>query len=275
MEESDMLFLENGRLKVHVLDPVADRARLGTRYCTAGFVFQIEDLEREGRPLLSGPTYPDSYNLYDGQGAPDAFQPALAADRGGTALGIGIGLIDTKANAVSEFAKWRIERSGGTIVFTTRQAFEDWTFDLERTLTLTGRTLRVDTRIANAGKRLVPFQWYPHPFWPVNPTGECCRMSIPVTLPDNPGYELLPDGFLRTKVAPPAGGWFLWVGTAADRPVEFLQRHPVLGLVAAWTDYVPAKLPVWGNARTFSFEPYCERVVNPGTETCWSISYAV
>ena len=65
------------------------------------------------------------------------------------------------------------------------------------------------------------------------------------------------------------------MGTAADRPVEILQRHPLLGLVAAWTDYVPAKLPVWGNARTFSFEPYCERVVNPGTETRWSISYAV
>ena len=95
-----MLFLTNARLKVHVLDPVADRARLGTRYCTAGFMFQVEDLERGSVPLLSGPTYPDAYNLFDGQGIPDAFQPALGADRGGTALGIGVGLIDAKANTV-------------------------------------------------------------------------------------------------------------------------------------------------------------------------------
>jgi hypothetical protein len=65
LKEQGMLFLENGCLKVSVLDPVADRSRLGTRYCTAGFVFQIEDLERGAKPapLLSGPTYPDSYNL--------------------------------------------------------------------------------------------------------------------------------------------------------------------------------------------------------------------
>jgi hypothetical protein len=50
------------------------------------------------------------------------------------------------------------------LVFSTRQTFEDWAFELDRTLTLTGRTLRVDTRIANTGKRLVPFPWYPHPF---------------------------------------------------------------------------------------------------------------
>ena len=68
----------------------------------------------------------------------------------------------------------------------------------DRAPALTGRTLRVQTCIANSGKRLVPFQWYPHPFWPVNPTAECCRFSVAVTVPDNPGYKLLPDGFLRT-----------------------------------------------------------------------------
>jgi hypothetical protein len=270
-----MLVVENARLKVHVLDPVADRERLGTRYCTAGFMFQVEDLERGSVALLSGPTYPDAYNLFDGQGIPDAFQPALGADRGGTALGIGVGLIDAKTSSVLEFADWRIERREGALAFSTRQTFEDWAFDLHRTLTLTGRTIRVGTRLANVGKRLVPFQWYPHPFWPVNPTGECCRFSVPVTVPGDSGYDLLSDGFLRTKAGSSNGGGFLWVGTAADRPVEILQRHPVLGLVAAWTDYAPAKLPVWGNARTFSFEPYLERVASPGTEVRWSISYAL
>jgi hypothetical protein len=94
-------------------------------------------------------------------------------------------------------------------------------------------------------------------------------------VPADCGYDLLRDGFLRTKAGSANGGGFLWVGTAADRPLEILQRHPLLGLVAAWTDYAPAKLPVWGNARTFSFEPYLERVASPGTEVRWSISYAL
>ena len=70
---------------------------------------------------LSGPTYPETYNVFDGQGIPDAFQPALGADRGGTALGIGVGLVDTKAGMVLEYAPWNIERREGALSFSTSQ----------------------------------------------------------------------------------------------------------------------------------------------------------
>jgi hypothetical protein len=58
-------------------------------------------------PLVNGPTYPESYNAFDGQGIPDAFQPHIQVE-GGLALGIGIGLIDTRSKIV-EPCMWSIE----------------------------------------------------------------------------------------------------------------------------------------------------------------------
>ncbi|MEC7281971.1 MAG: hypothetical protein VXU50_07875, partial [Verrucomicrobiota bacterium] len=69
--ETSVYTLQNEVLSVDVLDPVADRERFGTRYCTGGYIFQVTDANYG--PLLSGPTYPDSFNTYDGQGIPDAF----------------------------------------------------------------------------------------------------------------------------------------------------------------------------------------------------------
>ena len=277
-----MITLKNEQLDVSILDPVADKDRLGTRYCTAGFIFQIED--REGAPargiLLSGPTFPDSYNLYDGQGAPDAFQPTLVLDQeaDGTplrVLGIGIGLIEVKANTVTERCAWDITKGDGIIRFRTTQAAGPWRYDLERTLTLRGRTIRSETVLNNTGNRHLPFQWYPHPFFPLYPTGECCKLSVPFTLPDNPGYELLENGFLRMKRFPWTGSenHFQLLGHSGTAPVSFIQKHPVTSLVTASCDYVPTRLPIWGNARTFSFEPYHERSLHPKDVARWSITY--
>jgi hypothetical protein len=275
-----MLTIRNDSLTVSVLDPVADKDRLGTRYCTAGFIFQIDDATRG--PLLSGPTYPDSYNLHDGQGIPDAFQPHLVLDQApdGTPtrlLGIGIGIIDAKANVIAERTAWRVSRAADSLEFETEQASGPWGFSLVRTVTLRGRTLRSETALSNTGQRHVPFQWYPHPFFPLYPGGECCRMSIPVTLPDNPGYEVLSNGFLRMKHLP----WkraenenhFQLVGHPGDRPVSFIQKHPVTSIAAAATDYVPTRLPVWGNTFTFSFEPYYERTLSQQETARWSMTY--
>jgi hypothetical protein len=273
-----MIRLTSDSLSVEVLDPVADRDRLGTRYCTAGFIFQVTDASRG--ILLSGPTFPDSYNLFDGQGAPDAFQPHLVVEASTDGaptkvLGIGIGLIDVKANAVLERTPWRIERKEGLLSFRTTQEAGGWSFQLERHLSLAGRTLRSQTILSNTGDRHVPFQWYPHPFFPLYPSGECCALSVPITLPENPGYELLPNGFLRMKHLPWKGteNYFQLLGHQADRPVSFIQKHPVTSLVSARCDYVPARLPVWGNRFTFSFEPYYERVLSPKDTALWSITY--
>ena len=278
-----MITLKNGSLSVSILDPVTDKDRLGTRYCTGGFIFQVEDLM--GKPargnLLVGPTYPDSYNPFDGQGAPDAFQPHLVIDQDadGTpaeVLGIGIGIIDQKANTVSERCVWDITRTDESVRFRTTHVGGIYRFDLERIVTLQGRTLRSETRISNTGTRHVPFQWYPHPFFPHYPTGECCKVSVPVSLPEVcPGYEILPNGFIAMKGFPwkPKASFFQLVGFAGNAPITFIQKHPVTSLVTATIDYVPSRLPIWGNNVTFSFEPYLERVVQPTESTHWSLTY--
>jgi len=271
-----VIALAGDALSVEVLDPVADRHLLGTRYCTAGFIFQVEDPDRG--PLLAGPTYPHAYELFGGQGAPDAFQPHLPVERApdGTpsrVLGIGIGLIDTRANEVVSRCPWIVERDGSTLRFLAVQEAAYWRFTVERTLALRGRTLQVRTRIANGGDYL-PFQWYPHPFFPHDPGGECCRFNVPVTLPDNPGYEIRDNGFIARKNVPWKGrDHFQLVGYPGDRPLTAVHRHPLTGIVAVSCDYVPTRLPIWGNDCAFSFEPYHERMLQPGEEARWSITY--
>jgi len=274
--------LKNEQLDVSVLDPAADADRLGTRYCTGGFIFQVRDLD--GDPsrgdLLSGPTFPDSYNLFDGQGAPDAFWPTLVLgqDPDGAPmriLGIGIGVIDAKADSVIERCAWEIQKGNGTLRFRTTQAAGPWRFDLERIISLRGRTVKSATVLSNSGDRHLAFQWFPHPFFPLFSTGECCKLSVPITVPENPGFELLENGFLRMKRFPWKGSenHLQLLGHPGAAPVSFLQKHPLTSLVAASCDYVPTRLPVWGNGRTFSFEPYYERVLFPKEEAAWSITY--
>lgn len=270
-----MIVLSNSWLSVSILDPVADAAMLGTRYCSGGSIFQVEDRARGA--LLCGPTYPSSYNLYDGQGMPEAFQPHLplepAPSTGATLLGIGIGRIDPAANAIVARCAWQTDRDGTTLRLQTTQAADPWRFTITRRIRLLARTIRSETVIENAGRHL-PFQWYPHPFFPHHPSGECCRFSVPIELPENPGYELAESGFPRMKGFPWKGTHhFQLLGHPMDRPIQVLQRHPLTGLAAAACDYVPTRLPVWDNENTFSFEPYYERMLQPKERAAWSITY--
>lgn len=280
--EAHVIILKNQSLSLSILDPVAEKDRLGVRYCTGGFIFQIDDLM--GSPargiLLSGPTFPESYNLHDGQGAPDAFQPHLVVQQDpdgtpSTVLGIGIGLIDAKANVVTDRCVWDITRTADSVRFRTTQAAGAWQFELERIVSLRGRTIRSETRVTNTGKSHVPFQWYPHPFFPHYPTGECCKVSIPLAVPDCPGYEMLPNGFIGMRNFPwkPTESFFQLVGFSGHAPITFTQKHPVTSLVTVTIDYLPSRLPIWGNKNTFSFEPYLEHVLQPSESTQWSLTY--
>jgi hypothetical protein len=159
-----MFLLTNDSLTVQVLDPIADRERLGTRYCTAGYIFQI--LDANHGELLTGPTYPDDFNTFDGQGIPDAFrlgpiQRPGASD--GTALVIGVGVCDLEGDKVLEFCQWDISQTGNSLTFRTTQSFEEASLELERTVSLLDRTVRSETRLRNLAKRPLPFRWFPPP----------------------------------------------------------------------------------------------------------------
>ena len=239
-------------LEVTLLDPNTDKERFGTRYCTGGYIFQVTDANLG--PLLTGPTYPDSFNTYDGQGIPDAFnlyplkEPASDAKE---VLVIGIGLCDLVENKVLHFSPWEIEQGRTEVSMTTKQQFQRYALELERTVKLVGRTVDSAIRLRNTGDLMIPVRWFPHPFFPQPQGDELCRFNIPICFPDNPGYELADDGFLRRKTFPDQVGHYLPLDHDAQSKLVVLQRHPKLGLVAASFTYVPDFFPIWGNQHTF------------------------
>src|SRR5690348_3618641 len=154
-----MLTLANDNLTISVLDPVADRVRLGSRYCTGGYVYAVTD--RRLGVITSGPGYPsEEYPpLFDGQGLPEAFPSQLWVGKdpngppmglptsGSTMLVIGVGLVKAttmekiREMPVDEFCEWKITQSPTSLRMETTQSFAGWRFDLTRELRLANRTL--------------------------------------------------------------------------------------------------------------------------------------
>jgi hypothetical protein len=270
-----MITINNAYLNVAVLDPIADQARFGARYCTGGYIYQITD-QRCG-DLLSGPTYPNAFNWFDGQGFPDSFRTHLSDPTNKDnpqELGIGIGLINRSDNAVLEFCKWEVTDDRDTVRFATKQSFQGWSFELTRVLSLMRRTLRSSTRMKSTSGDVIPIFWFPHPFFPHYESGECCKCNIDITVSDGPGFEMLPNGFIGQKGLPwDRRGHFLELSFKQGQPLEVLQKHPKLGLVAASFSYSPSYFPIWGNRNTFSFEPYLKYDVAANEELEWVVSY--
>jgi hypothetical protein len=268
-----MFTLKNDTLTVRVLDPVADRERFGTRYCTGGYIFQIDD-KRLG-PLLSGPTYPDSFNTFDGQGIPDAFNLDPLRGDGTEVAIIGIGVCDLQSNTVREFCAWEVAEWQTHLRMRTTQRYHHWAFTLTRTITLTQRTVRSHTELHNHGAAPVPVRWFPHPFYPqCTDTDDLCKLNVAVDLPEK-GYALAPNDWITRRGWPWSnkGGEYQALTHDATEPLMLLQRHPALGMAAARCSYVPDFFPIWGNLRTFSWEPFLERTVAIGQRLAWHIDY--
>jgi hypothetical protein len=272
-----MYNLSSADLSVNVLDPVADNGRFGTRYCTGGYIFQVEDAKVG--PLLTGPTFPDSFNVYDGQGIPDAFSraPLRDPDSPDRALVPGIGLCDLTADSVVEFCVWDVRldvRAAPTSIrMNTTQSLGSFAFDLEREVSLNNRSLCSRTRIRNTGRVGFPISWFPHPFFPHPEGDELCRLNIPFVIRENPGYEMSAGGYIARRNWPWGEGYYHALDHEARSPLVVLQKHPKLGLIAGTTSYVPCFFPIWGNRNTFSWEPYFERTVAPGQEVEWWVVY--
>lgn len=271
-DDNPMYKLSNHSLEVAILDPVADQQRLGTRYCTGGYIFQVTD-HRVGE-LLSGPTYPDSFNPFDGQGIPDAFNRAPLAEPGSTTGVIpGIGVCDLAADRVLSFCEWHVTEGDHLISMSTRHQHGRYDLELERKVSLTGRTVRSASRIRNNSGISIPIRWFPHPFFPQPDTQELCRFNVPVFLPDNDGYAFARNGFICRKTQVWETDYYQAVDMEAQSNLVGLQRHPKLGLISAACSYVPTYLPLWGNTRTISWEPYLECTVASGQEKRWHIDY--
>lgn len=271
-----MYLLNNNKLEVKLLDPIADRDKFGVRYCTGGYIYQVSD-PRFGN-LLTGPTYPDSFNWFDGQGIPDAFNwaPLRAPDKDDSeVLILGIGLCDVLNKQVTQFCDWQIETAAQHIRFTTQQRFANYALQLVRTVSLHERTVRSHTQITNQGSDFIPINWFPHPFYAQpKQSDELCLLNIPIAIESqNQGYACGANGFIQRKTWPEQKGFYLPLEHQAQQPLTVLQRHDQLGLVGATCSYVPDYFPIWGNQHTFSWEPFFQHIVAPAKSISWWIDY--
>ncbi len=272
-----MFSLRNDSLEVQILDPVADRDRLGTRYCSGGYIFQIVDASVG--ELLTGPTFPDSFNVFDGQGIPDSFARVPLRDRVDPRIAIipGTGRCDLLSDSILEPCTWDVtqQSAAGTesISFVTRQQLEPYSLSLERRVVLVDRTVRTTVHLENTGSVSFQVSWYPHPFFP-HPAGDSlCRINATLNPPADSGYRLAPDGFLARRDWSPGSNHYLALDHEMRENAVVIQRHPKLGLISGHCSYVPRFFPVWGNENTFSWEPYFENSVAAGQSLDWGVDY--
>jgi hypothetical protein len=281
-----MYILKNVELTIEILDPIADKHREGSRYVTGGYIWQVTDAQHG--PLLTGPEYPAEPNTYDGQGMPDMFFTSLGDENVavGEEIGrIGVGIMRRTSpdepfmlrdnKEVAALVTWEVEAGSEQVTMRTEHDYRGWSYRLERVVRLNGRTIDSWTSIQNHGQTLLPVRWFAHPFFPHTRDNVLCKFSMPVSMPENPGFFVNETGFITRKADHDWKlGWY--------QPLEYektgsamrvVQKHDLVGEVITETDFMPTILPIWGNDRTFSFEPYFEMEMEPGEQAKWRISY--
>ncbi|MPN34473.1 hypothetical protein SDC9_181967 [bioreactor metagenome] len=94
-------------------------------------------------------------------------------------------------------------------------------------------------------------------------------------MPESLGYRLKDDGFIHRKPdhAWPRGCYCALDLKRRDQVLHAVQKHPKVGEIAVDTYFPPSALPIWGNDRTFSFEPYFDRTLLADEEACWGVTY--
>ena len=269
-----MLSIKNDELTVSVLDPNRDYQYFGTRYSTGGHIFQIHN-KRHG-DLLSGPTFPESYNSYDGQGIPDSFhmKPLLFDVKNEReALILGIGHCDLKDDKVLEFAPWTVREDETSISMEVEHSHGSYHCSLYRRLILQGRSLKSEIRIENHGDIVLPVVWFPHPFFPQPDSDQLFKISGDLEFEQGKGYEIDSSGFISRLNWEEGKDYYLPVLHTLGEKSLIVQRHKDLNFVAAEIGYTPGYFPIWGNNRTFSWEPFYERNLEPFNNATWRISY--
>lgn len=272
---------------MQVIDPVEDKNLLGPRYCSGGYIFQVQDNARGN--LFSGPQFHNAnFNVFDGQGAPEVFESALNQDGAKVneeVLVIGVGLVSrTSTNApfhvrdnpmVKEFTTWQIEQGPASITMKTKQNFMGWALELCRELTLRKRILKSKTCIKNIGERVLSIRWFAHPFFPFPENFQACRFSAPISLEPNPGYALNENGYIELKQQYDwKKGLYQKIAYNNFSRFRVEQTHPILGNMQIKCDFLPDSLAIWANNNTFSFEPFKIASVQIGQELTWNIRYS-
>lgn len=285
MQAPHFLTLSNSELKIFLLDPVLDQARLGSRFCSGGYIYQIQD-QRLGN-LLSGPSFPaDTPSTFDGQGMPEVFEIALGQNQvevGEEVLVIGTGLV-TRVSPVKPFhvrynlgvkehVEWKIENKKDAILFTAHQVFNDYQLTIERKIQLHDRTVSSMTFVKNEGKIELPIRWFAHPFFPLMPNGQFSYFDLEYEIVENPAFEVI-DGWIHTRRNYDLGRSLTQaLNITLGYPLKAKQRHPLLGEMHVDCEFPLAWVNIWANQHTFSFEPYFHTILKSNEQRAWAIHY--
>jgi hypothetical protein len=291
-----MFQLENGHLRVDVLDPVADAARLGPRYCWGGYIWQVHD--PAAGPLLTGPEWPEAAPVpFNGQGLPESFRhrsldgrPFTWRGDSGVALGAGELERDAAGNVtLTRPCVWQVKPQPARIIFTTRHETAGFSYELGREIALIDREVRSTTQLTNtsAAERLT-LEWFAHPFFAL--VDGLARATVPAgtDLPENPGFVLsdavsahAPSAGDRERtltqrrrfISSADGHMDRGLRLPANRPLGANLAHPTVGYVQFATSVAPDSCVIWGNDRTFSLEPYLALDLGPGESRSWHLTY--
>lgn len=272
-----------GRFTLTMIDPVADRVRLGTRYCHGGYLWQLQD--EKGRKLLSGPEFPKpDPTRFNGQGLPEVLRfddkmsgEWINVDGNDEGILLGVGTVvgrNEKEPKIGEYCTWQIHDRGDALLYETRVSNNGWGAILEREWTVFGDTLTSRTRVQNTGDKEIKAHWYPHPFFP-QPSGAMNFMVQGASVPDNPGYvQLEPSVFqMNASFDWTHPGHFQWFDGYPAKGVDVALEHPVCGSIRMFGDFKVDFHPVWANENTISFEPYSLYTIEPGNEAEWALSF--
>lgn len=277
-----MITFANASLRLELLDPVSDRARLGPRFCGGAYVWQIHD--RDAGPLLSGPEGPEPHpDPYNGHGLPEAFRHSNRQGRpldwhGGRALVPGVGLVGRNAAGqvtILEPSPWTLTPLAAGQSYTSAMAEGPRAHELERRLTLVDRVLTSETHLTNTGQLPLPYEWFAHPFFALGSDGVVeTRLSPATRLASNPGYTLA-EGVLRFQRAfvGKDDGHFDLLHLPAGQRLQAELTHPRLAWLRFATSFAPDDCPIWANGHTFSIEPYRRGELAPGESLGWNLVY--
>jgi hypothetical protein len=277
-----MFDLANDQLRVRVLDPETDRARLGPRFCWGAYVWQVED--RQLGPLLSGPEGPiDAPDPFNGHGLPESFRDRTRAGeeltwKNGRGLAPGVGVLERAADGtveVREPCSWEIRVHPDRLEFETTHGDGARSYRLVRMLQLSDRDLISTSRFSNVGREPLSLQWFAHPFFALDDAGGI-QVQLPggAHLPENDAFVL--DGRIltpRRRFHGVKDGHFELLGLPTGEVLDATLRHPQLRHIRFRTSFVPSECPIWMNSYTFSIEPYQTLHLETAQTAHWALRY--
>jgi hypothetical protein len=277
-----MIELSNAELRVDLLDPVADASRLGPRFCWGGYIWQVHD--NIVGPLLSGPEWPSpTPSAFNGQGLPESFRHRTLDGhpltwRGDRGVALGAGEISAAHDGQSRVivpCTWEMTRRSETIEFSTTHTAAGFSYSLSRRIEIAGRAVRSLTRLTNLAREPLVLEWFAHPFFMLVDGTVRAEIRPDAALPENPGFELTAGRITQKRrfTSVSDGHMDRGLRLASGVPLRATFAHPTLTDVIFETSFAPDACVIWGNDRTFSFEPYLSLNLGSGETREWVLRY--